>query len=119
MPDLSESFRLEKMRSGNAAVYVLKEQFEKFASTPQKVDVCEAIAHCFFQLEQYEDAGNWYEATGKLILSQPAAPSTVRAMEALDQYEKAQECYARNDDDEKLTECSELISQLRRACASS
>ena len=26
------------------------EQFEKFAASPQKLDICESIAHCFYQL---------------------------------------------------------------------
>jgi len=119
MGDFADAFRLEKMRSGNAAVYQLREQFERFASSPQKVDVCESIAVCFYQLEQYGDAGNWYEATGKIILSQPTSPSTVRALDALDEYEKALDCYKKNDDDEKFTECSDMIRQLRRICASS
>ena len=119
MTDFSNSLRVEKMRSGNAAVYQLREQFERFASSPQRVDTCESIATCFYQLEQYADAGNWYEATGRIILSQPTAPSPVRAMDALSEYEKALECYRKNEDDERFTECSEMVKQLKRACASS
>ena len=119
MRDFSESFKLEKMRSGNAAVYVLREQFERFASSPQRLDVCESIAHCFYQLEQYDDAGTWYETTGRLILSQPTSPATLKALDALEEYERALDCYRRNEDEERFTECSELIRQLKRACASS
>lgn len=117
--DFSDAFRLEKMRSGNAAVYLLKEQFERFVSSPQRVEVCESIAHCFYQLEQYDDAGDWYETTGSMILSQPSASTTVKAMDALCEYEKALDCYRKNEDEEKFTECSEMINQLRRVCASS
>ena len=119
MADFSDSFRLEKMRSGNAAIYLLREQFERFASSPQRLDICESIALCFYQLEQYNDAGAWYETTGKLILSQGSAPATIKAMNALGEYEKALDCYRKEDDDEKFTECSEMVNQLRRACASS
>jgi hypothetical protein len=119
LADFSDWFRLEKMRSGNAAVYLLKEQFEKFASSPQRLDVYESIANCFYQLEEYGDAGGWYENTGKMILSQSTAPPTLKAMDALDEYEKALDCYSRGSDDEKFTECSAMIGQLRRACASS
>lgn len=119
MSDFSESFRFEKMRSGNAAVYVLREQFERFASSSQRLDVCESIAHCFYQLEQYDDAGTWYETAGRLILSQPTSPDTLKALDALEEYEKALDCYRRNEDEERFTECSELIRQLKRACASS
>jgi len=118
MPDFSDVFRLDKMRSGNPAVYLLREQFEKFAASPQKLDVCESIAQCFYQLEQYEDAANWYETAGRMILSGANTPPAIKAMSALDEYERALECYRRDDNDEKFTECSTLIRELERACAS-
>jgi tetratricopeptide (TPR) repeat protein len=118
MGEFSDAFRVEKMRSGNPAVYLLKEQFEKFAASPQKLDICESIAHWFYQLEQYGDAGNWYEAAGRLILSEPSSTPTLKALSALDEYERALECYRRGEDDERFTECSTLIRELSRACAS-
>ena len=118
MRDFSERFSLEKMRSGNAALYQLREQFESFASSPQKVDVCESIAHCFYQLEQYEDAASWYETAGRLILSEPSATPALKALSALGEYEKALDCYRRDEDEDQLTECSSLIRELKRACAS-
>ena len=118
MRDFSERFGIQKMRSGNAAVYQLKEQFEKFAASPQKLDACESIATCFYQLEQFDDAANWYEAAGRLILSEPSATPALKALSALDEYEKALECYRRQEDEEGFTECSSLIRELSRACAS-
>ena len=118
MRDFSEGFSVEKMRSGNAAVYVLKEQFEKFSSSPQKVDACESIATCFYQLEQYHDAGGWYETAGRLILSEPSATPALKALDALGDYEKALDCYRAGEDEEKFTEVSTLIRELKRACAS-
>ncbi len=106
------------MRSGNAAVYILKEQFEKFSSTPHKVDACESIASCFYQLEQFEDAGGWYETAARLILSEPSAIPAIKALNALDDYEKARDCYGKGEDEEKFTECSTFIRELARACAS-
>ncbi len=116
--DFHEVFRVDKMRSGNPAVYLLKEQFEKFASSPQKLDVCESIALCFYQLEQYEDAANWYETAGRLILSEPSTTPVLKALSALGEYERALDCYRRDEDGDKFTECSTMIGQLRRACAS-
>jgi len=116
--DFAESFGIDKMRSGNAAVYLLKEQFEKFSSSPQKVEACESIATCFFQLEQYDDAAGWYETAGRLILAEPSATPALKALSALGDYEKALDCYRKGDDEEKLTECSTLIRELKRACAS-
>jgi len=116
--DFSEGFTVERMRSGNAAVYVLKEQFERFSTSPQKVDACESIATCFFQLEQYDDAAGWYETAGRLILSEPSATPALKAMNALTDYERALDCYGRGKDEEKFTEVSTLISELKRACAS-
>jgi len=109
------------MRSGNAAVYMLREQFERFSSSPQKVDACESIATCFYQLEQYDDAAGWYETAGRLILSEPSlAPAlkALKALNALGDYEKALDCYRRGDDEEKFTEVSTLIRELKRASAS-
>ena len=118
VPGFSDFFRVDKMRSGNAAIYQLKEQFEKFSGSPQKVDACDTIALCFYQLEQYEDAAGWYEAAGRLILAEPTVTPALKAMSALGEYEKALECYTRQEDDEGFTECSSLIRELRRACAS-
>ena len=118
MDDFAERFGLDKMRSGNAAVYLLKEQFEKFPSSPQKVESCESIATCFFQLEQYNDAAGWFETAGRLILSEPSVLPALKALSALGDYERALECYRKGDDEEKFTECSELIRELQRACAS-
>jgi tetratricopeptide (TPR) repeat protein len=118
VPDFSDSFRVEKMRSGNAAVYLLKEQFELFSSAPEKVGACESIAVCFYNLEQFEDAAGWYETAGRLILAEPSATPAVKAMNALGDYERALDCYKKGDDEEKFTECSSFIRELKRACAS-
>ncbi len=118
MHDFSERFGIEKMRSGNAAVYQLREQFEKFAASPQKVEACESIALCFYQLEEYDDAANWYEAAGRLILTEPSATPALKALSALGEYEKALECHRRDDDEEGFTECSFLIRELKKASAS-
>lgn len=118
MRDFSERFSLEKMRSGNAAIYELREQFENFASSPRKLDVCESIANCFYQLEQYEEAASWYETAGRLILSEPSATPALKALSALSEYEKALDCYRRGEDEDQFTECSTLIRELKRACAS-
>ena len=118
MRDFADSFGVGKMRSGNAAVYALKEQFEKFSSSPHKVEACESIATCLYQLEQYDDAAGWYETAGRLILAEAATSPALKAMSALGDYERALDCYRKGDDDEKLTECSTLIRELKRACAS-
>ncbi len=118
MQDFSEGFAVGKMRSGNAAVYLLKEQFERFSSSPQKVEACESIATCFYQLEQYDDAAGWYETAGRLILSDPSVTPAIKALNALGDYERARDCYREGDDEEKFTECSTLIGELKRACAS-
>lgn len=118
MQDFSEGFSVQKMRSGNPAVYILKEQFENFSASPQKVEACESIASCFYQLEQYDDAAGWYETAGRLILSEPSVTPAVKALNALGDYERALDCYRRGDAEERFTECSTLIRELKRACAS-
>ena len=106
------------MRSGNATVYLLKEQFEKFVATPEKIEACESIAVCFHQLEQYEDAAGWYETAGRLILSEPSITPAFKALTALRDFERALECYKEGEDEDGFRECSTLIRELRRACAS-
>lgn len=118
MGDFSSRFGFEKMRSGNAAVYELREQLEKFSSTPAKAEACEDIAQSFFQLEQYGEAANWYEAAGRLILSGGTPAPVMKALLALEPYEKAVECYELSKDEDGFTECSTLLRELRRACAS-
>lgn len=117
MADISEAFGLDKMRSGNAVVYALKEEFEKFASSPQGPDRCDWIGRCFYQLEQFGEAGTWFEAAGRLVLAEPTTPMAAKAQNALAEYERALECYEKADDDESLTECSALIRQLKRVGA--
>ena len=85
--DFAEGFGLEKMRSGNAAVYLLRDQVERFSSSPQKVEACESIANCFDQLEQYSDAADWYETAGRLLLPEPSLAPALNALCALDDYE--------------------------------
>ena len=117
MADFSDSFHLMRMRSGNPLIYMLREQFEDFGASHQKVETCGSIARCFYQLEQYGDAADWYETAGRLILSEPTPPPQVKALSALREFEKALDCYRRGDDEEKFTECSTMIRDLKKACA--
>jgi tetratricopeptide (TPR) repeat protein len=105
------------MRSGNAAVYLLKEEFENFLISPRRIDVCDWIARYFYLLEQYSDAGSWYETAGQLILAEPNTPTTLKALAALSEYEKALDCYREDDDSEALAKCTALVEELKRACA--
>jgi tetratricopeptide (TPR) repeat protein len=117
LPDFSRAFRVDKMRSGIAAIYQLKEEFETFTSAPQKLDSCESIARCLFQLEQYGDAAEWYEAAGRIIMSEPSTTPAWRAFIALGEYESALECYRRGRDTSGYEECSVVIGTLRKASA--
>jgi hypothetical protein len=117
LTDVTGQLRFDKMTSGNAAVYLLREEFEKFFSSGRKVDTCEWIAHCFYQLEQFGDAGAWYETAGRLVLADPTTPSAIKAITASRIYEKALDCYRHSDDVDTITECSEMLRDLRRACA--
>jgi tetratricopeptide (TPR) repeat protein len=106
------------MKSGNPLLYILREEFESFSSSPKRVEVCESIARCFHQLGQYDEAAHWYETAGRLVLSEAATSMTFRALSALAPYEQALECYREGDDEDKVTECSTMLNELRRACAS-
>ncbi len=118
MADVSDAFLLSRTGSYRIASYLLREEFEVMRSSPQRVDLCEWIAHCFYQLDQFGEAGSWYETAGQLILSEPAIPLQIKALTALKEYESACECYEQTRDEDAITECSEMLHQLRRACAS-
>lgn len=105
------------MRSGNAAFYLLKEEFQNFLLTPSRVDVCDGIARYFYQLDQFGEAGNWYETAGKLILAEPSTPAAVKASSALIEFEKALDCYRKGGEEDTASRCSNFIKELETACA--
>jgi tetratricopeptide (TPR) repeat protein len=106
------------MQSGNPAVYLLKEHLERLATSAKRVDDCEWVAACLYQLEEYGDAGGWYELAGGLRYSGSVAPAAVRALSAIGDYEKALECYKLNGDEDAFQELSGMLRELKRACAS-
>jgi len=113
-----DKFNLREMRSGNPAVCLLKEQFERLATSRRGPSDCEWVAYCLYQLEQYGEAGGWYVMAGRLILTGSTAPIPVRALSALEQYESALRCYSLGGDEESFQEISEMTRALKRACAS-
>jgi len=119
LPAFDRGFGLSKMKSGNPAVYLLKEHLERLATSPKRADDCEWVASCLWQLEEYGDAGGWYTLAGGLLYSGTLAPTAVRALSALGDYEKALECYRLNGDEEAFEEVSGMLRELRRECVSS
>ncbi len=117
MVNITEALSLARTSDSGTAAYLLREEFEIMRSSPQRVDLCEWIAHCFYQLERFGEAGSWYEAAGQLILAEPSTPLQIRALTALTEYERAWECYKQTGDEDTITECSEMLHGLRRACA--
>lgn len=117
MLGFSAKFHLETMKSGNPSFYLLREQFESFAVSPRRLDACDWIAHCLRQLEQFGEAGGWYEAAGRLMFARVGVRPELRALYALEEYERALECYRQSTDDEAEADCSEVVGALRKACA--
>lgn len=117
MDDYAGAFRVSKMKSGRPEVYLLKQELQGLLATPRRVDLCEWIAKCFYQLEQYEEAGEWFKAAGQMILSEATTPDLFKAMRALPEYEKALDSFEREGEADSVTECSDMLAELRRACA--
>jgi len=117
MANESEAFLMARKGNYKAAAYLLREEFESLRHAPQKVDLCEWVARCFSQLEDFAQAGAWYTAAGQMILADAASPFVVRALSALGEYEKALDCYQRSQDEDAVSECSTMLHQLRKACA--
>ena len=118
MTGIEERLGLQRVTSGNPAVYLLRDEFERLATSHRSASDCEWVADLLYQLEQYGDAGGWYEMAGGLLLTRSSAPAPIRALSALGPYERALECYALNRDDESFEEISEMTRALRRAAAS-
>jgi hypothetical protein len=115
--DFAGKFHLETMKSGNPAFYLLREQFESFAVSPRRLDACDRIAHCLNQLEQFGEAGGWYEAAGQPLFAKVGVSPELRALSASEEYERALGCYRQSGNEEAEARCSEVVESLRKACS--
>jgi tetratricopeptide (TPR) repeat protein len=115
--DFASAFHVQKMKSGNPVVYLLREQFGSFAGSPHKADACDSIAGSLRQLGQVGEAAKWYEAAGALMYERAELRPELRALYAIEEYEKALECHTEMGDADAETDCSELLDGLRKACA--
>ena len=117
MKDFSAAFHLQKMNSGNPVVYLLREQFGSIVGSPHKADACDKIAGSLRQLGQVGEAAKWYEAAGLLMYERSELRPELRALSAVEEYEKALECHVQEGDAEAEANCSNLLKSLRRICA--
>ena len=117
MFDFASAFHVQKMKSGNPVVYLLREQFGSFAGSPHKADACDHIAGSLRELGQASEAAMWYEVSGALMCERAELNPQLRAMYALEEYEKALECHKEARDADSVADCSEIIVGLRKACA--
>ena len=116
MVDFSSAFHVQKMNSGNPVVYLLREQFGSLIGIPQKIEACDCIAGSLLQLGQVGEAAMWYEAAGLLMYRRSELPPELRALYAIEEYEKALRCHSEARDDEAEATCSELLRTLRKVC---
>ena len=117
MIDFSAAFHLQKMTSGNPVVYLLREQFGSIASSSHKADACDGIAGSLRQLGQVVEAAKWYEAAALLMYNRSELRPELRALYAVEEYEKALECHLQGGDNDALADCSDLVKLMRRICA--
>jgi hypothetical protein len=115
--DFSEAFHVQKMNSGNPVVYLLREQFGSFVGSPHKADACDKIAGSLRQLGQVGEAATWYEAAGALMFERAELRPELRALYAVEEFEKALECHVQDGDAEARADCLELLDSLRKMCA--
>ncbi|MBI3022608.1 MAG: hypothetical protein HYY68_02635 [Thaumarchaeota archaeon] len=66
----SEVFELARLGNSRAAAEMLRQELERFQVQGHAVELCEWLVNCFGNLEEYGQAGNWYETAGELILSE-------------------------------------------------
>jgi len=115
--DFASAFHVQKMKSGNPVVYLLREQFGSFAGSPHKADACDTIASSLRQLGQAGEAAMWYEAAAVMMSERIDQRPEIRAMYAMEEYEKALACHTEVGDADAKAECKEILVGLRRACA--
>lgn len=118
MVSVAEAFDLARSGRHEAAADVLREEFLRLQSADQKVKLCEWIASCFENLQDYAQAAEWYEMAGALSLSETGSPVT-NAMMALKEYERALACHEIGEDEESAAECLRVISDLKHAYSAS
>jgi hypothetical protein len=115
--DFASAFHVQKMRSGNPVVYLLREQFGSFAGSPHKADACDGIAGSLREIGQAAEAAAWYETSAALMCARIELGPEIRAMYAMEEYEKAMECHTEAGDLEAAADCLEILADLRKACA--
>jgi tetratricopeptide (TPR) repeat protein len=119
LASISEAFELAKLGNQAQAAEVLRHEFEKLQSPGRRIDLCEWIADCFEKLQEYTQAGNWYEMAGELILSQVGTSMPAAVVNAFREYERALDCYERGNEAEDVERCDQILGILRRSFASS
>lgn len=118
MVTIAEAFDLARTGRGEAAANALKQELLRLQSSDQKIELCEWIATCFENLNDYDQAAEWYEMAGALALSETGSP-LANALMAIIEYEKALACREQGDDQEMVDECERIISELKHAYAAS
>jgi tetratricopeptide (TPR) repeat protein len=118
MVSVSEVFDLARSGEPETAASVLKQEFQRLQSSEYKVQLCEWIASCFENLNDYPQAAEWYEMAGLLSLSETGS-SLINALMALRQYERALSCHEQGDDDEAIQKCIQIIDELKHTYSAS
>jgi tetratricopeptide (TPR) repeat protein len=118
MVSVAEAFDLARSGNKEAAANALKLEFQRRQSPDQKVELCEWIASCFENLQDYEQAAEWYETAGALSLAETGSPLT-NALTAISEYERALECRRMGDDLDTVDYCLNVLRELRRAYSAS
>lgn len=114
----SDLLQMARLGRRDAATSLLREEFGRLQSPEQRVELCRWIALCFEGLEDYANAGEWYEMAGYLSLTQTSS-EIANAIRALPEYERARTCYTACEDYERMDSCSSMIARLNTMFAAS
>jgi hypothetical protein len=119
LTSISEAYDLAKLGNQTGAAEILRHEFEKLQSPGRRIDLCEWIADCFERLQDYIQAGNWYEMAGELILAQVGSSMPAAVVTAFREYERALECYELGNEVGDVERCDQILKMLRLSFASS
>ncbi len=117
MATVGDAFELARLGNKDGAAEMLRHEFEKLQSPAHRIDLCEWIADCFERLEDFTQAGNWYETAGDLILAQVGVSVSAAVVNAYREYERALACYERGEEIEDVERCCQILTALKNSFA--
>jgi tetratricopeptide (TPR) repeat protein len=112
--NITEAIEAYRRNDWRGAARLLEEELKN----PQlkhenRIEVCEWIGQCYEGLEEYEDAGIWYEWAAKYTLEDQTKTTSARIASAVKEIDRAMECYKAEGDLNLIKHASAIKYRLQ------